>query len=97
MSYMDPLVRLPLGRKSLTPGHGWRHLAGAVWERGNTRVHMNGMVRMPTGNWLSEKALWPQYQQVAWLVRINGGNRKRGLLAWGRLLTNGKTAVRREP
>jgi hypothetical protein len=47
---------------------------------------MNGVVRMPSGDWLSEKALWPEYQQVALLVKINGGNRKRGLLAWGRLL-----------
>jgi hypothetical protein len=61
-------------------------MAGAVWERGPVRVHMGGIVRLKDGAIISEKAVHHNYQQVALLIRINGGNRKRGLLAWARLL-----------
>ena len=79
-------------RRSFTPGPGWRHLAGPVWERDGVRVHMGGLVYLPNGDWLSERSLGNDFQQVGLLIRINGGNRKRGLLAWGRLLGEFTTA-----
>jgi hypothetical protein len=82
------LALKPLVRKSFSPGPGWQHMAGAVWERGPVRVHMGGIVRLQDGTIISEKAVHHRYQQVALLVRINGGNRKRGLLAWARLLAS---------
>ena len=64
------------------PGPGWKHLGGAVWEhpRGG-RIHTYGVVRMRCGKWL-DGARWPQSRDVFRFVQINGGSRKRGLMAW---------------
>jgi hypothetical protein len=75
-------------RTDFSPGPGWVHLAGSVWERCGVRVHLNGLARLPDGSLVFEKAPWDTYTQVARLIRINGGSRKRGLLAWGRMLVD---------
>lgn len=66
----------------MRPGPGWKRLSGAVYERNDgLRMHMLGLVRLPSGKLIDQFAP-TQYQQVDKLVMINGGNRKRGLMAW---------------
>lgn len=71
-----------LDRLVIRPGAGWRHLAGAVWEHKNgTRVHLLGLIRLPDMTWVSADK-WPESKDAHRMIRINGGNRKRGLMAW---------------
>ena len=64
------------------PGPGWKYVGGSVWEHANgSRVHLLGFVRLPDGRFLSASK-WPESKDASLLIRINGGNRKRGLMAW---------------
>ena len=70
-------------RLVMWPGRGWRQLKGPVWEHENgTRIHTGGLIlRDPSGviapikEWEHRKLLWK-------LTKINGGNKKRGLMAF---------------
>lgn len=74
----------PLDCRVMRPGAGWRHIAGAVYEHTNgTRVHLLGMIRLPNGEWVSSNK-WPESKDADRFVRMNGGNWKRGLMAWAR-------------
>lgn len=76
----------------MRPGKGWKHLGGAVWEYSNgTRVHLLGSVRLPDGTTTS-KFRHPEANRLWQLTRINGGNFKRGLMAWARELSAGYPA-----
>jgi hypothetical protein len=67
--------------KRYRPGPGWRHLAGSVYEhKSGVRIHLLGTVRLPGGIYRAADA-YPDYRRT---IRINGGNRKRGLMAWAR-------------
>jgi hypothetical protein len=69
-------------RRVMRPGPGWRHIAGPVYEHSNgTRVHMLGFVKLPDGQFLNENK-WPECNAAARMIRVNGGNRRRGLMAW---------------
>lgn len=66
----------------LRSGVGWKHVAGSVWEHvGGARVHMGGTVRTPGGQHFSLNNLCAG-DLGRLLVRVNGGSRKRGLMAW---------------
>jgi hypothetical protein len=69
-------------KEKYKPGPGWKYLAGAVWENeAGTRVHMLGMCRI-LGSFIPAQG--NEYLEAARLIRINGGNRRRGLMAWAR-------------
>ena len=71
-----------LNRLVMRPGSGWLHLGGPVWEHSTgARIHAGGMIRLPDKTHLS-LSNWPESQLGRRLVLINGGNRKRGLMAW---------------
>jgi len=75
-------AKRPLDRLVMRPGPGWKHLAGPVWEHTTgTRIHTMGLVRLPdkTHIWINH---FDAGKLGRWLVRANGGNRKRGLMAW---------------
>ncbi len=75
-------------RLVMRPGNGWRHLAGPVWEHTNgARIHTMGLVRMPDGATFFSLHKYPDNMEGSRLVKINGGNRKRGLMAWANTLT----------
>lgn len=75
-------------KAAMRPGAGWRHIAGAVYEHANgTRVHLLGMICLPTGEWLSANK-WEESKEARRFVRMNGGNWKRGLMAWARKRTS---------
>ena len=70
---VEPLV--------LRPCNGWKPLGCSVWEHTNgIRIHVGGLIKMPSGKFhrLNSVAGGMGWQ----LVKINGGNRKRGLMAW---------------
>jgi len=67
------------------PGQGWTHIGGAVYEINGTRLHINGLARLPSGQFVSAER-WPAYQEARKFIRMNGGNRKRGLMAWAKTL-----------
>ena len=73
-------------RIHMRPGPGWNHFDGPVWEHtSGSRIHLAGMIRLPNGThlWLSN---WHEGRLGRLLVQINGGNRKRGLMAWAMTL-----------
>ena len=74
--------RAPVERRVMHPGNGWQHVGGAVWEHSSgIRVHLLGMVKLPTGEIFSATT-YPHWNAAQLMIRINGGNRKRGLMAW---------------
>jgi len=65
----------------MRPGNGWKHVGGSVFERNGYRVHGLDMCRLPDGSFVSGNS-WPECKNLDLAIRINGGNRKRGLMAW---------------
>ena len=64
------------------PGLGWEHVGGAVWDHATgVRIHTSGMCRLPSGEYVVGTE-WPTIQRLGRMVRINGGNRRRGVMAW---------------
>jgi hypothetical protein len=49
------------------------------------RLHMMGMVRLPDGL-IVRGASWPESGAVDQCIRIAGGNRRRGMMIWARLV-----------
>ena len=73
-------------RRVMRPGPGWRHVAGAVYERQDlVRIHLLGMCRLADNTWVSGSR-WPESREMERAIRINGGNRKRGMMAWANRL-----------
>jgi len=60
------------------PGPGWKNLNGPVWEKGMIRIHLScDLVKsMITGTVITN------HERVRFFTRVNGGNRKRGLMAY---------------
>lgn len=78
----EPNGRAQIERRFIRPGAGWKHLAGSVWEHANgARVHTGGLVKFPNGTFLVSNK-WPDCIEADRMVRINGGNIRRGLMAW---------------
>ena len=76
------LSAFPLPQRVMRPGAGWRHLAGPVYEHKNgTRLHMLGLIKLPDGDFLYANK-WPESKYAARFIRANGGNKRRGLMAW---------------
>lgn len=73
---IDPLV--------LHPGAGWKHLGICVYEHtSGVRVHVGGgMIRTPDGKHYRLDSIIGNMGKE--LIKINGGNRRRGLMAWAR-------------
>lgn len=85
MTKPDDAGRAPVDAVVIRPGRGWSHVAGSVWEHTDSalRLHVGGVIRLPDGQCVSANE-WPESLTVRWYVRANGGNRKRGLMAWAR-------------
>lgn len=67
---------------NIKPGAGWRHLYGAVYEHQNgMRIHLMGFVKLPNGKFLDANK-YPDSAAADRMIKINGGNRKRGLMSW---------------
>lgn len=69
-----------MSMRDYRPGKSWIHLGGAVWGHMNgTRIHVSGMIRYPDGTIFSTCGYDRETHRY---IRINGGNRKRGLMAF---------------
>lgn len=66
----------------LRPGPGWKHLGGPVYEhQSGWRIHAMGICGFPVDP-LFDGRRWPESRELERMIRINGGNRKRGVMAW---------------
>ena len=63
-----------------SPGKGWHELSPAVYENGHVRIHLNGLCRMKAHTFVIDR------MELNTFVRINGGNRKRGMMSWAKSL-----------
>ena len=60
----------------------WKKLSNSVFEMTDgRRLHMFGTCRLPDGRIVSA-----QYSDTWRFIKISGGNRKRGLMAWAQSL-----------
>jgi len=76
--------------KRYKPGPGWKHLAGAVWEHCNgVRIHLGGTAQLPNGDFVFAYGGIEDSLDSRKYIKINGGNRKRGLMAWANSLMGG--------
>lgn len=66
----------------LKPGPGWKQLKGPVWEHEKgIRIHTSGLILRING----KSAPVDEFANMGMLyklTKINGGNRKRGLMAF---------------
>ena len=65
----------------LRPGLGWKCLGEPVWEHtSGTRIHWSGpIVRLPD---MTMPPVYPDMRRLNTVIRANGGNRKRGVMAY---------------
>jgi len=84
-----PLDKIVM-RQRYKPGKGWKYLASGVWEHvSGLRISVSGRIcRLPDktifpgrGSWW-----WDSYFEQSKFIRVAGGNKKRGLMAWARNL-----------
>ena len=78
----EPGVSRPVQALVLRPGSGWTQTAlPVVWDhKSGIRIHWSGpIVRLPDG---SMPSLWADLKRVNCMIEINGGNRKRGIMAY---------------
>ncbi len=74
----------------LRPGPGWTQLNAFVWEHDSgMRIHWScPIVRLPD---MTMPSIWPDRKRLNLLIRVNGGNRKRGVMAYAMtIMQNGK-------
>jgi hypothetical protein len=55
------------------------------------RVHVMGLLVLPSGR-VVNGGTWPTSKDLGLFIRVNGGNRLRGTLAWARWMVD-ETAV----
>ena len=64
------------------PGPGWKHLGGAVYEHASgVRIHVAGLCGKQGGEPVVVNR-WPVSSELNRFVRIAGGNRRRGMMAF---------------
>ena len=80
------LLVVPLEHRVGRPGAGWKHLGGSVYEKDEVRVHVSGeLCRLKNGVFVSGNH-WPMSRNLDRAIRVNGGNKKRGTMAWANML-----------
>jgi len=71
-----------MNRKRLRPGVGWSHIGGPVYEHDSgVRIHVSGICSFGVPHFINGRA-WPESMELDRFVAINGGNRRRGVMAW---------------
>lgn len=66
----------------MKPGSGWRHVNGLVYDHDSgIRLHLGGILKRKNGSLLSFKRL-SLARETDFYIKVNGGNAKRGLMAW---------------
>lgn len=63
-------------------GSGWKNVGGPVYEApSGLRIHILGLCQLTNGE-LVNGMRWPESSRLNRYVLINGGNHKRGAMAW---------------
>lgn len=76
------MKRTDIARNEIKPGPGWKQLASDVWEHATgVRIHTGGLVRLESGRHI-ELMRFGEGERGNALIAANGGNTKRGLMAW---------------
>ena len=72
-------------RDECKPGSGWdTSYPTPVYDHvSGLRVHAMGLLRLPSGD-IINGGLYPESKVLSKFIRINGGNQKRGTMAWAR-------------
>jgi len=66
----------------LKPGIGWKQLKGPVWEhKKGVRIHISGLI-LRIGGISAPVDEFNNRDLLNKLVKVNGGNKKRGLMAF---------------
>jgi len=82
-------------RKILKPGPGWKHVGGPCWEHSNgVRIHPYGLVRLREGR-VIVGTVWPESNNMDFFIKANGGNRKRGVMAWALFILKDLSKIKR--
>ena len=69
--------------ETLRPGKGWKQLKGPVWEHDSgVRIHVSGRLVRLNGCKVSGPVDESEYSLLRKLTLVNGGNKKRGLMAF---------------
>ena len=64
------------------PGPGWHKLGVAVYEHDSgLRIHVHGLAVLPDGRQIFGTH-WPESKRMYWFIAVNGGCRRRGVMAW---------------
>lgn len=72
-------------KTDINPGAGWEYMAGSVWRHSSgARIHLLGVVRLSNLSCHNLNHIDGAMGRL--MVRANGGNRKRGLMAWAKML-----------
>lgn len=67
----------------MRPGPGWQYVGCGVWlHTSGLRIHVGGVCQLPSGDVVYGGG-FPESVAMYRYIRINGGNRKRGIMAWG--------------
>lgn len=76
-----------------TPGLGWTKpgIAPVYDHVSGVRIHVAGHCQLPNGS-IVVGTRWPESKSLSRFVRINGGNRRRGVMAWALQLHSRKDA-----
>ena len=76
---------------ALRPGVGWKRVTGAVYTRADgLKLHLLGFCKLPGASNVHGDSAEAYYLQNK-LIKINGGSRKRGLMAWAATVANTTT------
>jgi hypothetical protein len=74
--------KIPLKRLVIRPGSGWKQLKRPVWEHCNgVRIHVSGLILRDIDGKIHDRERM-QMSLLHRLIKINGGNKKRGLMAF---------------
>lgn len=69
-------------RCAIKPGDGWKDFGGGIYEKSKgVRILISGHCRLPDGTFISGNQE-PFYRDMNKFILMNGGNRKRGVMAW---------------
>lgn len=70
----------------LKPGAGWKQLRGPVWEhKSGVRIHVSGLIlKTEFHGILGPIDEFSYHSFLRKLILVNGGNKKRGLMAFAR-------------
>ena len=67
------------------PGDGWKLVAPPVYENSQgVRIHLLGLCRLADHTFVNADL------EAMRFIRVNGGNRRRGLMAWAKSLLEGR-------